>query len=183
MFGSQISSPPTTRRVRPAPKQKTPPDPHARGANRGEECRAELNHGETIETSIFATYEGQGGWTQGRLVLTSGQRLLFAGRAAMQRVTRSYALSMISALDTEKSATTSHLFIVTNAANDKFMVGDLEGAQRFAAAVQARIAALHSPAVAAPSAADELAKFAALHAQGILSDEEWAATKARLLGI
>jgi hypothetical protein len=90
---------------------------------------------------------------------------------------------MISALDTEKSATTSHLFIVTNAANDKFMVGDLEGAQRFAAAVQARIAALHSPAVAAPSAADELAKFAALHAQGILSDEEWAATKARLLGI
>jgi hypothetical protein len=35
----------------------------------------------------------------------------------------------------------------------------------------------------APSAPDELAKFAALHDQGILSDEEWAATKARLLGL
>lgn len=31
------------------------------------------------------------------------------------------------------------------------------------------------------SAADEIAKFAELHKQGILSDEEFAATKARIL--
>jgi hypothetical protein len=34
----------------------------------------------------------------------------------------------------------------------------------------------------APSAADELAKFAALHAQGVLTDAEFAAKKADLLG-
>jgi hypothetical protein len=38
-----------------------------------------------------------------------------------------------------------------------------------------------SPAAAAPSAADELAKFAALHAQGVLTDAEFAAKKAHLL--
>ena len=39
-----------------------------------------------------------------------------------------------------------------------------------------------TPAVMALSPADELAKFAKLHQDGVLSDEEFAATKAKLLG-
>ncbi len=38
-------------------------------------------------------------------------------------------------------------------------------------------------AVAAPSAAEELARFADLHKQGVLTDEEFAAKKKQLLGI
>lgn len=38
------------------------------------------------------------------------------------------------------------------------------------------------PAASEASVADEIAKFAALHAQGILTDAEWAAKKMELLG-
>lgn len=48
-----------------------------------------------------------------------------------------------------------------------------------------KIADAHVPLTAAqaPSAADELKKFADLHAQGILTDEEFTAKKKQLLGI
>jgi len=39
------------------------------------------------------------------------------------------------------------------------------------------------PPPAAPTEADELTKLAELHAQGILTDEEFAAKKAQILGI
>lgn len=45
------------------------------------------------------------------------------------------------------------------------------------------VAALHYPPPAAASQADELGKMAALHQSGVLSDDEFAAAKARLLGI
>ena len=47
-------------------------------------------------------------------------------------------------------------------------------------AVEAAIAAGHAPA---SDAADQIAKLAALHAQGILSDDEFAAAKAKALGL
>lgn len=49
------------------------------------------------------------------------------------------------------------------------------------AALEQAIAGQHTPAPAA-SVADELGKLAELHRQGILSDAEFAAQKARLLG-
>ena len=54
-------------------------------------------------------------------------------------------------------------------------------AQRQMAAAQAS-----TPAAAAPAGDDSIAKvqeLAALHAQGVLSDEEFAAAKAKALGI
>ena len=50
-------------------------------------------------------------------------------------------------------------------------------------AVEAAIAAGHAPAAPASDAADQIAKLAALHAQGILSDDEFAAAKAKALGL
>lgn len=50
------------------------------------------------------------------------------------------------------------------------------------AALEQAIASQHAPAAPAPSVADELAKLAELHQQGVLSDQEFAAQKARLLG-
>ena len=48
-------------------------------------------------------------------------------------------------------------------------------------AVDASIAAARQPAPASPS--DQIAQLAALHQQGILSDTEFSAAKAKLLGI
>lgn len=50
------------------------------------------------------------------------------------------------------------------------------------AALEQAIADQHTAAAPAASVADELAKLAELHRQGVLSDDEFAAQKARLLG-
>lgn len=50
------------------------------------------------------------------------------------------------------------------------------------AALEQAIAGQHTPVAPAPSVADELGKLAGLHRQGVLSDQEFAAQKARLLG-
>lgn len=50
------------------------------------------------------------------------------------------------------------------------------------AALEQAIASQHASATPAASVADELAKLAELHRQGVLSDEEFAAQKQRLLG-
>ena len=55
----------------------------------------------------------------------------------------------------------------------------LERAQANDAAMRAYV---QSAAGAAPSAADELAKLASLRDRGVLSDEEFAAQKARIVG-
>lgn len=53
----------------------------------------------------------------------------------------------------------------------------------FRDAVEAAIVAGYAPAAPASDAADQIAKLAALHAQGILSDDEFAASKAKALGL
>lgn len=53
------------------------------------------------------------------------------------------------------------------------------------AAVEAAVSSAHAPAAGAPGTeplADQLTKLNALHQQGVLSREEFAAAKARLLG-
>ena len=62
----------------------------------------------------------------------------------------------------------------------------LEEAARQAVAAQQAAAPAPAPVAAAPSAGDDLMaklqQLAALHQQGILSDEEFAAAKAKVLG-
>jgi hypothetical protein len=51
--------------------------------------------------------------------------------------------------------------------------------------VQERIAAAHvgaAPSAAGPDLADQLLKLSALHSQGVLSDDEFAAAKSRIIG-
>lgn len=50
------------------------------------------------------------------------------------------------------------------------------------AALEQAIASQHASATPAASVADELAKLAELHRQGVLNDDEFAAQKARILG-
>ena len=80
---------------------------------------------------------------------------------------------------------------LTEAVKDEnAVIFDKKANQEFAAmrdAIQAQIDAHYArasqPAVAAPSAADELEKFAGLHAKGLITDEEFAAKKKQILGL
>lgn len=56
-------------------------------------------------------------------------------------------------------------------------------AQRQMAAAQAQAPAQAAPAAAGDDSIAKVQELAALHAQGILSDEEFAAAKAKALGI
>ena len=56
-------------------------------------------------------------------------------------------------------------------------------AQRQMAAAQAQSPAQAAPATAGDESIAKVQELAALHAQGILSDEEFAAAKAKALGI
>jgi len=62
-------------------------------------------------------------------------------------------------------------------------VAHRQAQQYSASAAQAQPAAQAAPAAAEDSAATKLQELANLHAQGILSDEEFAAAKAKVLGI
>ena len=67
---------------------------------------------------------------------------------------------------------------------ERFLVKYREAEEFVLVAADALADAANAPAGVAtqPSTADELAKFAALRDQGILTDEEFAVKKAQLLG-
>ncbi len=62
-------------------------------------------------------------------------------------------------------------------------VAHRQAQQYSAGAVQGQPAAPAAPAATEDSAATKLQELASLHAQGILSDDEFAAAKAKVLGI
>ncbi len=61
-------------------------------------------------------------------------------------------------------------------------ISDLEQQQQPAPPPAEPPAPAEAPAAAAPSMLDQLNQLAALHGQGVLSDEEFTAAKAKLLG-
>jgi Short C-terminal domain len=61
-------------------------------------------------------------------------------------------------------------------------ISDLEQQQQPAPPPAEPAAPAEAPAAAAPSMLDQLNQLAALHGQGVLSDEEFTAAKAKLLG-
>lgn len=76
---------------------------------------------------------------------------------------------------------TSHVTVAAAGLDARFMVKYRE-ADEFAVAAQQQLAQSQQRPLTAPiSAADELVKLGALQQQGILTDQEFAATKARLL--
>ena len=64
----------------------------------------------------------------------------------------------------------------------KYAAQDADGSSR-RSEPQAEYAEAPAPAPAEPDVSDELTKLAQLHTQGILTDEEFAAKKAQILGI
>jgi hypothetical protein len=122
--------------------------------------------------------------TIGVLALTN-KRLIFSGSIGFKREQHSSPLNLVTSVDLVKGAMLSHLRVTLAGSVAKYRV-KYTNAQAFLSSTHAAIAAAQQPTAAtaaAPSAADELGKLAALHEQGVLSDAEFAAAKSKALGI
>lgn len=156
--------------------------------------RLELRNVRNYLTATETVQElGQGVWggKQGLIVLTD-ERLFFFDKALIGATVEEFPLDAITSIVVKKKLTGEALAI-TVAGNVTDITGMAHGqgdalAQAFRRikADSTTLAAGHMvPTIVqqAPSSADELAKFAQMHAQGILTDEEFAAAKKRALGM
>jgi hypothetical protein len=147
-----------------------------------------LQPGESIVASILASQcdppTSKSGKVAGCLAITN-QRVMFAGRAIAKTVNRTIPLSQVSSLELSKGMMLSHVQLTLAGSYENFLVKYKE-AEEFMITAQAELQKSRSqqPAMTSPSAgstADELKKLADLHEQGILTAEEFADAKARLL--
>jgi hypothetical protein len=150
------------------------------GLHPGEEVVSKLSA--TITTDLKST----SGTISGALVATS-ERLVFSGSGLLQQDSRSFPWPQVSSLDLAQGMLLAHITVTAATSVARFMVGKTDDTKAFVATAQelmvkSRAAAAQPAPAAGSSTADELAKLAGLRDQGILTDEEFSAAKARLLG-
>lgn len=151
----------------------------------------ELRHVRNFLTPTETVLElGQGTWgnDQGLTVLTD-ERLFFFDRTLTGATIQEFPLAAITSMTVNKKLTGEALAI-TVAGNvstiTHMMHGQGEALSRaFRQAKTATVPHVNQapPLVAAPSDADELEKLARLRDRGILTDEEFQAKKAQILGL
>ena len=157
--------------------------------SKGEELiSAMLQAGESIVASIAATQcdpsTAKSGKVTGCLAITN-QRVIFAGKAITKAITRAIPVTEVSSLELSKGMMLSHIQLTLSGSYENFLVKYKE-AEEFMAVAQAELQKSRNqqPAAtlsSASSTADELKKLAELHQQGILTAEEFAEAKSRLL--
>lgn len=149
-----------------------------------EKLTATLQNGEEILATVSGTITNKptdmSGTIRGALVLTD-RRFLFSGTAWGAKGSKSFPLQQVTSIDLHKNLMLAYIQVTLAGGFERFMVKYAD-AEPFVATAHDALSRVHVPRVAL-SAADELAKFAALHERGQLSDEEFTATKAKLLGL
>lgn len=148
-----------------------------------------LQPGEEVVDSLSATVTttptSTSGTNSGALVATN-KRLIWSGGFMFQSDSRSFPWQQISTIDFQSGMLLSHITVTGASALGRWLVAKVPKTQQFVETANSLVHQIHAPAAApapasAPSTADELAKLAQLRQQGILTDEEFAAAKARLL--
>lgn len=157
--------------------------------SKGEELISSmLQPGESIVASILASQcdppTSKSGKVAGCLAITN-QRVMFAGRAVTKTVNRTIPISQVTSLELSKGMMLSHVQLTLAGSYENFLVKYKE-AEEFMAVAQAELQKSRNQQPAstpssASSTADELKKLAELHQQGILTAEEFAEAKSRLL--
>lgn len=141
---------------------------------------------DTFQADKTRIYSIRGAWiTKGtnspRWLTVTTKRVIFLGSAGFQTSRIVVPLDKLGSIDLLGGALASHLEIIAPGQAVSIRVYQ-KAAETFLDHVhEATPTARGQTIVASPSAADELGKFAALHSQGILTDEEWSAKKAQLL--
>jgi hypothetical protein len=141
-----------------------------------------LAENEHILTSIAANIQSGSHPVLGLLALTE-TRVIFHGKYAFAKHSRTLNLAQITTIDVNGSVLGATIRVTLGGATEAFRA-NYKAAKGFVDEVHVRLnnAASESHAGSPLSAADELTKIAALHAQGVLTDEEFAAAKAKALG-
>ena len=147
---------------------------------------AELQPEELIMASLKGTLTDKpnstSGTTSGALVLTN-RRFVFSGGGWVSKGARSLPLQQVTSFDLQRGTTFAHLQVTTAGAFSRYLIV-YKAAEEFAKAGNDMLMQIHTaaaPIAPAPSAADELTKLAQLHDQGMLTDAEFAAAKAKVL--
>jgi hypothetical protein len=147
---------------------------------------ANLQPGEEIRASVAGvvttTSTSTSGTVRGMLVLTD-RRFIFSGGAWGTKDSHSVPLSGVTSIDLHKNLMNAHIQ-VTAAGNISRYLVKYRDAEPFVKTAHDVLVSAHAtiPATSTPvSPADEIAKLAALHAQGLLTDEEFFAAKTKAL--
>lgn len=97
-----------------------------------------------------------------------------------------FAFELLTSVEHKKGLMYGEITLLASGSSIRFHQIDKDQVEPMAKllrdAVVSAHGARHAPAPAPTTAADEIAKLGALKAQGLLTDEEFAAEKARLLG-
>jgi hypothetical protein len=150
-----------------------------------EKISAALLDGERVQASVEGTITttptSTSGTVRGVLALTD-RRFLFSGKAWGASGSRTFPLSTVTSIDLHKNLMLAYVQVTLAGGSERFLVR-YKDAEPFIQVAHRVLAELQSApaAPAAVSVADELAKFAVLHSQGVLSDDEFSAKKAELL--
>lgn len=158
--------------------------------SKGEEQITEiLTEGEEIRATIFATQcdppSSKTGKVAGCLAVTN-KRVIFVGKAIAQKISRVIPWSQVTSVQLSKGMMLSHIQITLAGSYENFLVKYKE-AEDFLSVAQLELeqagqsSTQSSSNLKNGSSIDELAKLADLHRQGVLTDDEFAQAKARLL--
>jgi hypothetical protein len=147
---------------------------------------ADLQHGEVIQASVEGTVTltktSTSSSIRGILVLTD-RRFIFSGGAWGTKDSHSVPLSGVTSIDLHKNLMTAHIQVTAAGNTSRYLVKYKE-AEPFVKTAHDVLATAHNSTQATiplGSPAEEITKLAALYAQGLLSDEEFAAAKSKAL--
>ncbi|WP_241031866.1 SHOCT domain-containing protein [Rhodococcus koreensis] len=148
---------------------------------------AELQPGEDVLASVLATVVdksfGASGTVRGKLVLTN-RRFFFSGDGRGSSQHRAIPLQHVTSVDLHKNLMFAQVMITFAGGVSRCRVKYNDAAPFVKVAQDVVGGRVDSPApspIPVTSAADELAKLAQLHAQGVLTDAEFATAKANAL--
>lgn len=120
-------------------------------------------------------------------ILVTDRRVIFYTKKLGGYEMYDHAYGLLTALDYKKGAIYGNITFAASSERTRVKQVPKESVERVAKAIRERMAAAQEKgrpgAGTGVSAADEIRKLAELHAEGILTDEEFAAKKQQLLGL
>jgi len=146
-----------------------------------------LWEGESVLALVTGVFAGSNG-----LLTMTDRRLLFTVDGAMKSVSEDFPFDRVTSVQWSSGMMFGKISIVTSGVKTDIVNVDKTRGKTFVDTARNRVSMPSAPAPApAPAAAapategigDQLTKLAALHDAGVLSDEEFAAAKARALGL